>query len=57
MPQLAQRVGRAKPSAIMVIAEKAKQLKAAGRDMISFSIGVPNFLPGAPLKPPPAWAA
>ena len=47
MPQLAQRVGRAKPSAIMVIAEKAKQLKAQGRDIISFSIGVPNFLPGA----------
>ncbi len=46
MPQLAQRVGRAKPSAIMVMAEKAKQLKAAGRDIISFSIGVPNFLPG-----------
>jgi aspartate aminotransferase len=46
MPQLAQRVGRAKPSAIMVIAEKARQLKTAGRDIISFSIGVPNFLPG-----------
>ena len=46
MPQLAQRVGRAKPSAIMVVAEKAKQLKAQGRDIISFSIGVPNFLPG-----------
>ena len=46
MPLLAQRVGRARPSAIMVIAEKAKQLKAAGRDIISFSIGVPNFLPG-----------
>lgn len=47
MPKLAQRVGRAKPSAIMVVAEKAKALKAAGRDIISFSIGVPNFLPGA----------
>ncbi|MDQ6647239.1 MAG: pyridoxal phosphate-dependent aminotransferase [Pseudomonadota bacterium] len=46
MPKFAQRVGRAKPSAIMVIAEKAKQLKAAGHDIISFSIGVPNFLPG-----------
>ncbi|HEY9132548.1 MAG TPA: aminotransferase class I/II-fold pyridoxal phosphate-dependent enzyme [Dyella sp.] len=46
MPQLAQRIGRAQPSAIMVIAEKAKQLKIAGRDIISFSIGVPNFLPG-----------
>lgn len=46
MPQLARRVGRAKPSAIMVVAEKAKKLKAEGRDIISFSIGVPNFLPG-----------
>ncbi len=47
MPQLAARMGRAKPSAIMVVAEKARTLKAAGRDIISFSIGVPNFLPGA----------
>jgi aspartate aminotransferase len=46
MPQLAKRMGRAKPSAIMVIAEKAKRLKAEGRDIVSFSIGVPNFLPG-----------
>jgi len=46
MPQLARRIGRARPSAIMVVAEKAKQLKADGHDIISFSIGVPNFLPG-----------
>ena len=46
MPQLARRMDRAKPSAIMAVAEKAKALKAAGRDIISFSIGVPNFLPG-----------
>jgi aspartate aminotransferase len=46
MPLLARRIGRAKPSAIMAVAEKAKTLKAAGRDIISFSIGVPNFLPG-----------
>ncbi|TWI00920.1 aspartate aminotransferase [Luteimonas cucumeris] len=46
MLQLARRIGRAKPSAIMLVAEKAKQLKAEGRDIISFSIGVPNFLPG-----------
>ena len=46
MLKLAQRMSRAKPSAIMLVAEKAKQLKAAGRDIISFSIGVPNFLPG-----------
>jgi aspartate aminotransferase len=47
MPMLAERMSRAKPSAIMVIADKAKKLKAAGKDIISFSIGVPNFLPGA----------
>jgi len=46
MLQLARRIGRAKPSAIMLIADKAKRLKAEGRDIISFSIGVPNFLPG-----------
>ena len=46
MPQLAQRMSRAKPSAIMVIADKAKTLKAAGRSIVNFSIGVPNFLPG-----------
>ncbi len=47
MLKLAERMGRAKPSAIMMVAEKAKKMKAAGRDIISFSIGVPNFLPGA----------
>ena len=46
MPQFARRVGRAKPSAIMQVAENAKRLQAEGRDIISFSIGVPNFLPG-----------
>ena len=46
MPTLAARMSRAKPSAIMAVAEKAKQLKASGRDIVSFSIGVPNFLPG-----------
>ena len=46
MPLLARRIGRAKPSAIMAVAEKAKKLRAEGRDIISFSIGVPNFLPG-----------
>jgi aspartate aminotransferase len=47
MPGLAQRMSAAKPSAIMQVAEKAKKLKAEGRDIISFSIGVPNFLPEA----------
>lgn len=46
MPKLAERMSRAVPSAIMAVAERAKKLKAEGRDIISFSIGVPNFLPG-----------
>ena len=46
MPKLAARTGRAKPSAIMVIADTARQLKAEGKDVVNFSIGVPNFLPG-----------
>jgi len=46
MPTLAQRMSRARPSAIMAVAMKAKAMAAAGRDVISFSIGVPNFLPG-----------
>src|SRR5690606_31415661 len=46
MPQLSRRIGRRKPSSIIVIAVQAKRPKAEGRDVISFSIGVPNFLPG-----------
>lgn len=46
MPQLARRVSRAKPSLIMMIAQKARAMKAEGKDIVSFSIGVPNFLPG-----------
>ncbi len=46
MPKLSRRMSRAKPSAIMAIADKARALKAQGRDVVNFSIGVPNFLPG-----------
>lgn len=46
MLDLAERMSRAKPSTILAVTEKAKQLRAQGRDVISFSIGVPNFLPG-----------
>ena len=46
MLRLAKRTSRAKPSTILAVAEKAKALRAQGRDVISFAIGVPNFLPG-----------
>ena len=45
-PTLARRIGRARPSAIMQVAQKANRMKAEGRDVLNFSIGVPNFLPG-----------
>jgi len=41
MLKLADRMGRAKPSAIMVVADKAKKLKAEGRDIISFRSAYP----------------
>jgi aspartate aminotransferase len=45
MPEFAKRMGTVNPSVIVQIATKARELKAAGHDIISFSIGVPNFLP------------
>lgn len=45
MPGFASRMGTVKPSVIVQIANKARELKASGKDIISFSIGVPNFLP------------
>lgn len=40
---LSQRVNSIKPSATMAIATKARQLKAKGGDIISLSIGEPDF--------------
>lgn len=45
MPEFAKRMGEVNPSVIVQIASKARELKAEGKDVISFSIGVPNFLP------------
>ena len=46
MPNLAARMSRARPSAIMAVADKARRLRTEGRNIVNFSIGVPNFLPG-----------
>jgi len=45
MPNFANRMLHAQPSAVIKVAEKVQALKKQGRDVISFSIGVPNFLP------------
>ena len=46
-PSLASRLDRVKPSATVAIATKANELKAAGVDVISFSVGQPDFEPPA----------
>ena len=43
MAFLANVLNRVKPSATMVITQKARDLKAKGRDMISLSVGEPDF--------------
>ncbi len=45
MPQFADKMANAKPSAVVKVSEKVQELKKQGRNIISFSIGVPNFLP------------
>jgi len=43
MVQLTQRVHRIKPSPTLAIAAKASELKARGKDIISLSLGEPDF--------------
>ncbi|MGL4440098.1 MAG: pyridoxal phosphate-dependent aminotransferase [Bosea sp. (in: a-proteobacteria)] len=43
MAFLADCLNRVKPSATIVITQKARDLKAAGRDVISLSVGEPDF--------------
>lgn len=44
---LAERMSVVQPSAIIKVAGKAREMKAAGQDVVSLSIGVPGFLPPA----------
>ena len=43
MPFLADSLARVKPSATMAISDQARNLKAAGNDVISLSAGEPDF--------------
>ena len=43
MAFLADVLSRVKPSATMVMTQKARDLKAKGRDVISLSVGEPDF--------------
>ena len=43
MAFIAHALSRVKPSAIMTVTQKARDLKAQGRDVISLSVGEPDF--------------
>ncbi len=43
MPFIASRLGRIKPSPTIAVATKARELKAAGRDVIGLGAGEPDF--------------
>ena len=43
MAFLSDALSRVKPSATMVVTQKARDLKATGRDVISLSVGEPDF--------------
>ena len=43
MPRIAERLSRVQPSATVAISAKAAQLKAEGKDILSFSMGEPDF--------------
>ncbi|HYY83587.1 MAG TPA: aspartate transaminase, partial [Beijerinckiaceae bacterium] len=40
---LSDALSRVKPSATLVMTQKARDLKAQGRDVISLSVGEPDF--------------
>jgi aspartate aminotransferase len=44
-PPLASRLDRVKPSATVAIATRARELRAEGHDVLSFSVGEPDFEP------------
>ena len=43
MPFIADALGRVKPSATIAVTQKARDLRAQGRDVISLSVGEPDF--------------
>ena len=43
MPFLAETLARIKPSATIAVTDKARALKAAGRDVIGLGAGEPDF--------------
>lgn len=49
-PPLAERLSRVKPSATVAIAQRARELRAQGIDVLSFSVGEPDFTTPAHIR-------
>lgn len=45
MVAVTERVGKIRPSATLALAARAKEMRAEGKDVISFSVGEPDFEP------------
>lgn len=50
MPRFAERISRIQPSATVAISGKARQLAVEGRDILSFSMGEPDFDTPEPIR-------
>ena len=50
MTFIAKRLGRIKPSATVAVSSKARELKAAGHDVIGLGAGEPDFDTPDPIK-------
>ena len=53
MPFIASRLDRIKPSPTIAVTQKARELKAAGRDVIGLGAGEPDFDTPENINPPP----
>lgn len=49
-PGLSDRANSLKPSATLAVAQKARQMKAAGEDVLAFAAGEPDFVTPEPIR-------
>ena len=58
-PDLSQRASSLAPSATLALAAAAKEMAAAGRDVVNMAVGEPDFdAPARPGRPPTRpWTA
>lgn len=49
-PGLSKRANELKPSATLAVAQKARQMRAAGEDVLAFAAGEPDFITPEPIR-------